>query len=149
MEPTERLDRPDPVRLLDLREQPLDAAEVVTALQHPAAGGVSVFVGQVRDHDGGRSVEHLDYSAHPTAPARLREVADRVLAAYDVLALAAVHRTGHLRIGDLAVVVGVATAHRAQAFDACRMLIDDLKAEVPVWKHQVFTDGTEEWVGTP
>lgn len=149
MEPTERLDRPDPVRLLDLREQPLDVAEVVTALQHPAAGGVSVFVGQVRDHDGGRSVEHLDYSAHPTAPARLREVADRVLAAYDVLALAAVHRTGHLRIGDLAVVVGVATAHRAQAFDACRMLIDDLKAEVPVWKHQVFTDGTEEWVGTP
>lgn len=142
-------DRTDPVRLLDLQERPLDVAEVMTALEHPAAGGVSVFVGRVRDHDGGRTVEHLDYSAHPTAAARLREVADRVVAAYDVLALAAVHRTGHLKIGDLAVVVGVATAHRDQAFAACRMLIDDLKAEVPVWKHQVFADGTDEWVGTP
>ena len=137
------------IRLLDIRETPLDVAEVLAAVEDPHAGGVAVFVGTVRDHDGGRDVDALDYSAHPTAQQRLEEVAAAVADRHDVRALAAVHRVGHLEIGDAAVVVAAATAHRGQAFDACRALIDDLKATVPIWKHQRFTDGDEEWVGTP
>ena len=80
---------------------------------------------------------------------RLREVCEEVAARHDVRAVAAVHRTGALAIGDIAVVVATSAAHRGQAFDASRDLIDTLKAHVPIWKHQRFTDGVEEWVGTP
>jgi molybdopterin synthase catalytic subunit len=137
------------VRLVDLRETPLDVAEVVAALDDEASGGLTLFVGRVRDHDGGRDVDGLDYSAHPTALAKLREVCERVAAEYDVHGVAAVHRTGTLAIGDVAVVVATTGAHRGQAFEASRALIDTLKAEVPIWKHQRFDDGTDEWVGTP
>ena len=137
------------VRLLDLRDAPLDVLEVIDAVADPAAGGVDVFVGAVRDHDHDQGVTGLEYSAHPTAAATLREVAEAVAARYDVLAIAAVHRVGRLRVGDAAVVVAAAAAHRGEAFDACRGLIDDLKATVPIWKHQLFTDGSDEWVGTP
>lgn len=139
----------DVVRLVDLRESPLDVAEVLAALDDPAAGGLTLFVGRVRDHDGGKGVERLDYSAHPSALERLREVADRIAEEHDVLGVAAVHRVGTLEIGDLAVVVATAAAHRGEAFTASRALIDTLKNEVPVWKHQRFDDGDEEWVGTP
>ena len=137
------------IRLLDLRETPLEAAEVLAAVDDPTAGGVNLFVGVVRDHDGGETVDHLDYSAHPTALARLREVAEGVVRDFEVVALAAVHRTGTLHVGDTAVLVAASAAHRGQAYDASRALIDRLKAQVPVWKHQVFADGREEWVGTP
>jgi molybdopterin synthase catalytic subunit len=144
------VDSPLPVvRLLDIRDTPLDVAEVLAALADPAVGGVDVFVGTVRDHDDDQGVTGLEYSAHPTALARLREVAEGVASRYDVLALAAVHRVGALAIGDAAVVVATATAHRGEAFDATRALIDELKATVPIWKHQLFADGTDEWVGTP
>jgi molybdopterin synthase catalytic subunit len=79
----------------------------------------------------------------------LRAVAERIAADLPVLGLAAVHRTGRLAIGELAVVVAASAAHRGEAFEGARRLIDDLKREVPVWKHQLFTDGTSEWVGTP
>jgi molybdopterin synthase catalytic subunit len=137
------------VRLLDLRESPLDPAEVLAAVEDPAAGGVNLFVGAVRDHDGGEQVDHLDYTAHPSALDRMREVAEGVAAEFEVIALAAVHRTGPLRVGDAAVLVAASAAHRGQAYDASRALIDRLKATVPIWKHQIFTDGREEWVGTP
>ena len=137
------------VRLLDLRETPLDPAEVLAAVEDPTAGGVNLFVGTVRDHDGGEQVDHLDYSAHPTAVDRMREVAEGVASEFDAIAVAAVHRTGALRIGDVAVVVAVSAAHRGQAYDASRALIDRLKASIPVWKHQVFADGREEWVNSP
>jgi molybdopterin synthase catalytic subunit len=140
---------PAVVRLLDLRETALDAAEVLAAVEDPAAGGVNLFVGAVRDHDGGAEVDHLDYSAHPTALDRMREVAEQVAAEFDALALAAVHRVGTLHIGDVAVVVAASAAHRGDAYDASRALIDRLKATAPIWKHQVFADGREEWVGTP
>lgn len=139
----------DVVRLLDLRPERIRVGEVVDALEDSAAGALTLFVGRVRDHDGGRGVEGLDYSAHPSAAERLRHVADRVAAEHDVLGLAAVHRVGTLEIGDVAVVVAAASAHRDEAFRACRALIDTLKAEVPVWKHQRFDDGGDEWVGTP
>jgi molybdopterin synthase catalytic subunit len=137
------------VRLLDIRDEPLSVDEAAAAVADPTAGGTTLFVGAVRDHDSDKSVTGLEYSAHPTALDRLREVAEGVAAKHEVVALAAVHRVGRLAIGDLAVVVAVSAAHRGEAFEASRALIDDLKAQVPIWKHQVFTDGTEEWVGTP
>jgi molybdopterin synthase catalytic subunit len=103
----------------------------------------------VRDHDGGRDVVELEYSAHPDAERALRRVAEAVAADLPVHGLAAAHRTGLLRVGDVAVVVAASASHRGQAFEAARRLIDDLKATVPIWKRQVFRDGDEEWVGTP
>lgn len=137
------------IRLLDLREDPLEPAEVLAAVEDPTAGGVNLFVGVVRDHDHGVEVDHLDYSAHPSALDRLREVASGVAEEFDVVALAVVHRTGRLDVGDVAVLVAASAAHRGQAYDASRALIDRLKASVPVWKHQQFADGREEWVNSP
>jgi molybdopterin synthase catalytic subunit len=139
----------DVLRLVDIQETPIDVAEVLATLDDPSSGGVTVFVGRVRDHDGGQDVTGLEYSAHPSALAKLRDVCAQVASTYDVTALAAVHRTGPLEIGDIAVVCATATGHRGEAFDATRALIDTLKDEVPIWKHQVFADGTEEWVGSP
>jgi len=134
---------------VDIRETPLDPAEVLDALADVAAGGITVFVGAVRDQDQGKPVTGLDYSAHPSAMARLREVCEAVAERYDVLGVAAVHRVGRLGLGDAAVIVATAAGHRGEAFEASRALIDDLKATVPIWKHQLFTDGSDEWVGTP
>jgi molybdopterin synthase catalytic subunit len=136
----------DPVRLLDIRDVPLSLDEVYAAVTDPAAGGICVFIGTVRDHDGGRGVDALGYSSHPTAVARLREVAERIATECDVVALAGVHRVGDLVVGDLAVVVAASAAHRADAFEACRRLIDELKTDVPVWKHQTYTSGDAAWV---
>ena len=137
------------IRLLDLRDTPLDPAEVLAAVDDASAGGVNLFVGVVRDHDRGASVRHLDYTAHPSALDRLTEVATGVAEEFEAIALAAVHRTGHLEIGDIAVLVAAAAPHRGQAYDASRAFIDRLKESVPVWKHQVFADGEEEWVNSP
>ncbi|UNO40032.1 molybdenum cofactor biosynthesis protein MoaE [Streptomyces sp. MST-110588] len=137
----------NPIRLLAIRDTPLSVDEVFAAVGDAAAGGTALFAGTVRSHDGGADVAGLGYSAHPTAGAELRRVAEKVAADFPVRALAAVHRVGDLAIGDLAVVVAVSCPHRAEAFAACRRLIDDLKSEVPIWKHQRFSDGTEEWVG--
>ncbi|MEI2713857.1 MAG: molybdenum cofactor biosynthesis protein MoaE [Nocardioides sp.] len=137
------------VRLVALRETPLAADEVIGALDDEASGGLTLFVGRVRDHDGGRDVEGLEYSAHPTAEAKLREVCERIGRAYDVHGVAAVHRVGTLAIGDTAVIVATTASHRGEAFEASKALIDTLKSEVPIWKHQRFTDGDDEWVGTP
>jgi molybdopterin synthase catalytic subunit len=139
----------DPIRMLEIRDSPLSVDEIFALVRHSEAGGIALFVGSVRNHDHGKGVDGLNYSAHPSVDETLREVADEVVAAYDVLALAAVHRIGQLGIGDLAVVIGVACPHRGDAFDAARQLIDELKKRVPIWKHQGFVDGSEEWVGTP
>ena len=145
---TDSPNRPE-LSLVALRETPIDVAEVVAALDDDASGGLTLFVGRVRDHDGGKAVNGLDYTAHPSALEKLHDVCNRVAEAYDVHGVAAVHRVGTLAIGDVAVVVATTTAHRGEAFAASRALIDTLKAEVPIWKHQRFGDGTEEWVGAP
>jgi molybdopterin synthase catalytic subunit len=137
------------VRLVDLRETPLDVAEVVAALDDDASGGLTLFVGRVRDHDGGKGVDGLDYSAHPSALETMRAVCERVVEEHEVQGVAAVHRVGTLAIGDIAVVVATTASHRGDAFAASRALIDTIKAEVPIWKHQRFADGSDEWVGTP
>ena len=136
----------EPVRLTGLRDEEISVAEVLAAVADPAAGGHALFVGTVRDHDGGREVVQLVYTAHPTAADRLRDVANEVATMPGVVAVAGLHRLGVLAIGDTAVVLAVSAAHRAAAFDACRAFIDTLKQRVPVWKEQVFADGTSEWV---
>lgn len=140
------MDAMSAVRLLDIRDTPLSLDEVYAAVSDPRAGGTCVFVGTVRDHDEGQAVTALGYSAHPTTPARLREVAERIAEGCGVVALAAVHRVGDLAVGDLAVVVAASAAHRVQAFDACRRLMDELKTDVPLWKHQTFGSGDSAWV---
>ncbi|MFJ8741331.1 molybdenum cofactor biosynthesis protein MoaE [Embleya sp. NPDC127516] len=135
------------VRLCAIRDTAPSVDEVLAAIAHPAAGGTSVFVGTVRDHDAGRAVRALSYSAHPLAVDRLREVAERLAAEEpDILAVAALHRIGDLVVGDTAIAVAVATAHRARAFAACRELVERIKHEVPIWKQQTYTDGSRGWV---
>ena len=137
----------DVIRLVGIRDTPLSVDEALNAVGDPGAGGTTLFVGMVRDEDHGRAVTRLSYSAHPSAEQELRAVMEKVAASHPVKALAAVHRIGDLQIGDLAVVVAASCPHRGEAFAAARQLIDDLKAQVPIWKHQVFEDGDEEWVG--
>ena len=139
----------DPVALVALRDEPLSVDEVLDTVRHPTCGGIALFVGVVRDHDHGESVTALDYEAHPSAVETMRRTCDDVLARSQAVRVAAVHRTGALRVGDLAVVVAAAAPHRGQAFDACRDLIDTLKADTPIWKHQSLGDGSTEWVGLP
>ena len=134
------------VGLVAIRDHALDVDEVVASVQNPAAGGHVVFIGTVRDHDGGREVTELRYEAHPSALERLHAVVAATAARPGVVVAAAAHRTGALRIGDLAVVTAVSAAHRGTAFAACEWLIDELKHTVPIWKEQVFADGTSEWV---
>ena len=137
------------IRLIAVRESELSVDEVRAAVADPAAGGIALFAGAVRDSDHDRGVSGLSYSAHPSAVDELRRVAEVIAEKYPVIGIAAVHRVGDLAIGDLAVVLAVSCPHRAEAFAACRDLIDILKASVPIWKHQRFDDGTAEWVGTP
>jgi molybdopterin synthase catalytic subunit len=136
------------VRLIAVRESELSVDEVRAAVADPAAGGIALFAGAVRDNDHDRGVTGLSYSAHPSAEDELRRVAEVIAEKYPVIGIAAVHRVGDLALGDLAVVLAVSCPHRAEAFDACRDLIDILKASVPIWKHQRFTDGSAEWVGS-
>ena len=139
----------DAVALVALRDEPLSVDEVLDAVRHPACGGVALFVGVVRDHDHGDAVTGLDYEAHPSALERMRGTCTDVLERSRAQRVAAVHRTGALRVGDLAVVVAASAPHRGEALDACRDLIDTLKAQVPIWKHQSLGDGSTEWVGMP
>jgi molybdopterin synthase catalytic subunit len=132
--------------LLDIRDTPLSLDEVFDAVRDPRAGGIALFAGTVRAVDENRAVEQLSYSSHPSAVDRLTDVATRIAGECDIVALAAVHRVGDLAVGDLAVVVAAAAAHRAEAFEAGHRLIDELKAEVPVWKHQTYSDGDAIWV---
>ena len=141
-------DRVSIVRLAEVRGEPLSVDEVHAAAADPAAGAIVLFVGAVRDHDDGRGVTGLSYSAHPTAAAELSRVAEKVGASHPVLRIAVLHRTGDLKVGDLAVVAAVSAAHRHEAFAACEQLIDELKATAPIWKHQIFSGGDSEWVNS-
>jgi molybdopterin synthase catalytic subunit len=132
-----------------LSEQPISLTEHEELVANEAAGAVVGFSGVVRNHDGGRDVVRLDYSAHPLAEQTLFEALAEVAAqATGVRAIAASHRIGSLYIGDAALVAAVAADHRKAAFEACALLVDTVKARLPVWKHQFFADGTDEWVNS-
>lgn len=133
-----------------ITEQPVVLSEHEELVGHRAAGAIVGFVGMIRDHDHGQQVRRLEYSAHPSAEQVMAEVLAEVAErAVGVRALAASHRIGVLHIGDAALVAAVAADHRREAFEACALLVDTIKARLPVWKHQFFADGTDEWVNAP
>ena len=131
---------------------PISLAEHEELVGHQSAGAIVGFVGKIRDHDGGRGVVRLEYSAHPSAEQVMADVVAEVAEVAEqssgVRAVAASHRIGVLRIGEAALVAAVAADHRQAAFATCAQLVDTIKARLPVWKHQFFADGTEEWVGS-
>lgn len=131
-------------------ERELDVDEHAALVATSSAGAVVTFAGVVRDHDHGRGVVELEYCGHPTAGRVLADVAAQVAArAAGVRALAVSHRLGPLVVGDVALACAVAADHRAEAFAACAELVDEVKRQLPVWKRQLFTDGTTEWVNCP
>jgi molybdopterin synthase catalytic subunit len=137
------------VVLAEVGEEPLDVARHAELVDRAAAGAVVTFAGVVRDHDGGKSVLGLEYSAHPSAGRLVAEVAAEVAGrAEGVRAIAVSHRIGRLAIGDVALACAVAADHRRAAFETCAELVDEVKRLLPVWKHQVFADGTDEWVNS-
>jgi molybdopterin synthase catalytic subunit len=137
---------PAKVLLAQVGEEAIDADRIRALVNLREAGAVVMFSGDVRDHDHGRAVTSLTYEGHPTAQSVLLEVAQQIAAEHPVLAIAVVHRVGPIAIGESALVAAVSSAHRGEAFAACSALVDLTKERLPVWKHQVFADGTDEWV---
>jgi len=141
-----------PARVLRaaISESSLSVEEHAALVDDAAAGAVVTFAGVVRNHDGGRGVRNLDYEGHPSATSVIEEVAAAVAGRHPGLrAIAVSHRIGALSIGDIALACAVAAEHRQEAFAACADLVDDVKGRLPIWKHQNFTDGTDEWVNCP
>lgn len=141
-----------------LSAEPISVAQAIAAVESDTAGAVVSFSGVVRNHDGGKPVERLSYSAHPTAHQVMADVVAQLVAEHagDAVGAAsggepvriwAAHRVGMLEIGDPALVCAVSASHRGQAFEVCSELVDRIKAQVPIWKEQFFSDGTVEWVG--
>lgn len=129
-----------------VQREPIAVGEVVARVEGPDAGAVAVFLGTVRNENLGRTVLRLEYDAYPEmAEEEMRRIGGRVLGAHGALRIAIVHRTGRLELGETAVVVAVAAAHRAAAFDACREAMEAIKRSIPVWKKEVF-EGGEEWI---
>jgi len=133
-------------RRCTISDRPLDEAEVRARVAGPDAGGLVSFIGAVRDHARGHSIEHLEYEAYAEMAEReMEKIADEAAASWPGTRVAIAHRVGRLEIGDAAVIVAAASAHRAEAFEACRFAIDTLKQRVPIWKREVATDGAY-WV---
>ena len=131
-----------------VQSEPLSLDAALDVVADPRAGAAAVFIGIVREHDGGQDgVTRLDYSAHPGAGAALSEVVDAVATRPGVCGVVAVHREGELAVGDRAVICVVSAEHRAQAFEGARTVIEECKARVPIWKRQHFTTGEHTWVG--
>lgn len=137
------------VVVAEVTESPISVAAHEQAVADPAAGAVVGFAGVVRDHDHGRTVTALEYTGHPSAGEVLAGIAAEFAARDGVEAIAVSHRTGPLALGDTALACAVSTAHRAEAFALCAELVDAVKARIPIWKRQVFADGTDEWVACP
>lgn len=134
------------VGLVRVTTDVVSVSDMSAAVASQTAGAIVTFSGDVRDNDHGRAVASLAYEAHPSAQRILEEVARQVAAKFDVVAVAVAHRHGPIAIGEAALVAAVSAKHRTQAFEACMELVDEVKAQIPIWKHQVFTDGTDEWV---
>ena len=139
-------DEEAPNKRCTISDQALSEAEVISRVEGPDTGGIVSFIGAVRDHARGHSIEYLEYEAYPEMAEReMEKIADEASKKWPGTRVAIAHRVGHLEIGDAAVVVVAASAHRAEAFEACRFAIDTLKVRVPIWKREVATDGAY-WV---
>lgn len=126
----------------------IDRAQLLEFVSHDSAGAISSFLGVVRNVDGGKEVNELNYEAHPGAQKVVETIAGEIAHKFDLLAVAVAHRFGNLSVGDDAFVAVVSSMHRRAALDACDELVERVKAEIPIWKHQVFSDGTDEWVNS-
>jgi molybdopterin synthase catalytic subunit len=132
--------------LIQLTREPLDRDSLIAAVSHPGAGGIVVFEGVVRDNARGKQVRYLEYDVYEEmAREQIGKIIDETRQRWGVERVAVAHRFGRLEIGEASVIIVVASPHRAEAFDACRYIIDTLKATVPIWKKEVATNG-EEWV---
>ncbi len=133
--------------MIAITEAPLDHAAITESVRSNRAGAVCSFLGTVREMTGDRRTASLDYEAYPEMALKtLAELEEEARGRWPILEAALVHRVGHLDLGEISVVVAVSCPHRGQAFEACRWLIDRLKEVVPIWKKEVWADGTEEWV---
>lgn len=135
--------------IVAISDTPLDVPAHEAAAADRGAGATVVFCGVVRDTDHDRTVVELEYQGHPSAQQVLEQVVAEIRAEPSVLGLAVSHRVGVLAIGDVALVAAVSTAHRAEAFALCSRLVEEVKHRLPIWKRQVFADGTDEWVNCP
>jgi len=132
--------------LISITGEPLDRNALIAAVSHPSVGGIAVFEGVVRDHARGKEIRYLEYDVYPEmAIKQIRTIIDEAQRRWGTGRVAVAHRVGRLEIGETSVIVVVATPHRAEAFEACRYIIDTLKTTVPIWKKEVATSG-EEWV---
>ena len=127
-------------------DAPVHIQELSKLVAIPHSGAVVTFCGDVRDHDGGKEVASLLYEIHPSAPEQIKLITESIIGRFEIEKVAVAHRYGDIAIGETAFAVAVSAAHRQAAFDACSAIVDEVKAKLPIWKHQKFTDGSDEWV---
>ena len=127
-------------------DAPVHIQELSKLVANPHSGAVVTFCGDVRNHDGGKEVASLLYEIHPSAPEQIKLITESVMGRFEIEKVAVAHRYGDIAIGETAFAVAVSAAHRQAAFDACAAIVDEVKAKLPIWKHQKFTDGTDQWV---
>lgn len=127
-------------------DAPVHIQELSKLVANPHNGAVVTFCGDVRDHDGGKEVASLLYEIHPSAPEQIKLITESIIGRFEIEKVAVAHRYGDIAIGETAFAVAVSAAHRQAAFDACAAIVDEVKAKLPIWKHQKFTDGSDEWV---
>ena len=125
---------------------PVHIQELTKLVANPHSGAVVTFCGDVRNHDGGKEVASLLYEIHPSAPEQIKLITQSIMGRFEIEKVAVAHRYGDIAIGETAFAVAVSAAHRQAAFDACAAIVDEVKAKLPIWKHQKFTDGSDEWV---
>ncbi len=123
-------------------DAPVHIQELSKLVANPHSGAVVTFCGDVRDHDGGKEVASLLYEIHPSAPEQIKLITESVIGRFEIEKVAVAHRYGDIAIGETAFAVAVSAAHRQAAFDACAAIVDEVKAKLPIWKHQKFTDGS-------
>ncbi len=133
--------------MFKLTNEPIDPVALCDEVRDPSAGGFASFEGWVRNHHNGNEVASLEYESYPELAEKEGErILKRILSEHDIVAARCVHRTGHLQIGEIAISIAVSAAHRDAAFAACRAIIDAIKATVPIWKKEYYTDGSSDWV---
>ena len=130
-----------------ITDEPLDTGALIDSARRDTCGAVASFIGVVRNHDGGESVDVIEYSSHPSSQQILRDIVMEFKDRPGVHRIVAWHRVGRLEIGEDAMVVAVAAEHRAQAFRAVETIVEDVKAKLPIWKKQELTDGSHNWSG--
>lgn len=132
----------------DVTTELISIAALTALVTDEQCGAVVTFTGDVRNHDGGKEVLSLTYEIHPTAGDQITVIAQTVIDNSDVVKVAVSHRYGEIPIGETAFAVAVSAVHREKAFETCSALVNEIKAKLPIWKHQIFSDGTDEWVNT-